>query len=207
MRRVEGKFLNPCQSLRKRRRQRVPIVLEVPPGRSSHGRRSPEDGRGIGTLKSILSKGHPERLSRATGPVTPEGEGEGRERGEGRGRKGGPLPSPPYQQCKRRRKERFPPPQGNENRLRQVPPDCQQGIRKEGTEGGGGRGPGNQTRPGVGRTDPTRVRKEREKPLRTTPRALEPRTQPGPPPVRGEGLGHPQRGRQTAKRERLPAHK
>ena len=160
MRRVEGKFLNPCQSLRKRRRQRVPIVLEVPPGRSSHGRRSPEDGRGIGTLKSILSKGHPERLSRATGPVTPEGEGEGRERGEGRGRKGGPLPSPPYQQCKRRRKERFPP-QGNENRLRQVPPDCQQGIRKEGTEGGGG--PGNQTRPGVGRTDPTRVRKEREK--------------------------------------------
>ena len=46
-------------------------------------------------MKSILPKGHPERFSRATGPVTPEGEGEGRERGEGRGRKGAPFPPPP----------------------------------------------------------------------------------------------------------------
>ena len=86
--------------------------MEVPPGRSSHGRRSPEDGRGIGTLKSILSKGHPERLSRATGPVTPEGEGEGRERGEGRGRKGGPLPSPPLPTVQEEKEGKVPPPPG-----------------------------------------------------------------------------------------------
>ena len=61
-------------------------------------------------MKSILSKGHPERLSRATGPVTPEGEGEGRERGEGGGAKRGPPSLPPLPIVNKEKEGRVPPP-------------------------------------------------------------------------------------------------